>query len=112
VPNPEDKGYVNTILGRRQHVGEDGAWKGLSALIQGGAADLFKNALVDATEAAADLKAYPLLFIHDEIVFEAPIENATMVLQRAGEAMKNSYDLVPALDVEGAIGYRNWGECK
>ena len=26
--------------------------------------------------------------------------------------MKNSYDLVPALDVEGAIGYRNWGECK
>lgn len=108
----EETGAVNTILGRRQWLGKDGAWKGMSALIQGGAADLFKNALLAAVDAVEQYDAYPLLFIHDEIVFEAPTDAAELVLRDARIAMDGSYDLIPALATEGAIGYKNWGECK
>jgi hypothetical protein len=34
------------------------------------------------------------------------------VLGWASTAMREVYNLKPRLEVEGAIGYKNWGECK
>lgn len=105
-------GQVNTILGRNQWVDFDGAHLALSGLIQGGAADVFKEGIVAATESVAPLGAYPLLFIHDEGVFEAPIGTEQEVERRARAAMVEAYPLRPALAVESHIAYHNWGEAK
>jgi DNA polymerase-1 len=112
-PKVQQTGAVDTILGRHQWLGHDGAWKGLSGLVQGGAADIYKKALIEATAAVADLGATPLLFIHDEIVFETPAENAQRTLEVASAAMENAMPgFRPRLAVEGHIAYNNWGEAK
>lgn len=105
-------GYVNTIMGRYQWLGYDKAYKGLSGLIQGGAADIYKLALIEATAAVKPLGAYPLLFIHDEILFETPIGSEAEVLRVGSEAMTNAYPMRPTLEVEGHIAYNNWSETK
>jgi hypothetical protein len=112
-PKVAATGAVDTILGRHQWLGYDGAWKALSALIQGGAADIFKLAMILATLAVEPLGAYPVLFIHDEIVFESPIDVADEVAKRGSEAMSSVLPgFRPRISTEAAIGYHNWGEAK
>lgn len=106
-------GYVDTILGRHQWLGKDGAWKGASAVIQGSAADQFKLAVVEATPAVAYLGAYPVLFIHDEILFEGPIDAAEEIARVGSEAMSGIMpDFRPRLSVEASIGYNSWADAK
>lgn len=105
-------GAVDTILGRHQWLGYDKGYKGLSGLIQGGAADIFKLGLINAVEAVKPLGAYPLLFIHDEVVFEAPLGVEKEVERVASEALTGAYPLRPLLQVESHIAYNNWGEAK
>jgi DNA polymerase I-like protein with 3'-5' exonuclease and polymerase domains len=106
-------GSVSTILGRYQWLGYDGGWKALSALIQGGAADIFKLAVLLATAAVAHLGAYPVLFIHDEILFEAPIDAVEEVARVGGAAMASVLPgFRPEIGVETNIGYKNWAEAK
>lgn len=108
----EEQGAVDTILGRHQWIGYDGGYRGLSGLIQGGAADIFKLGLIDAVEAVKPLGAYPLLFIHDEVVFEAPLGTEFEVQRVASERLEQAYPLRPALSVESHVAYNNWGEAK
>jgi DNA polymerase-1 len=105
-------GAVDTILGRHQWLGYDGGYKGLSGLIQGSAADIFKLGLIDSVEAVKDLGAYPLLFIHDEVVFETPIGTEKEVERLASKALVEAYPLRPHLQVESHIAFNNWGEAK
>jgi DNA polymerase I-like protein with 3'-5' exonuclease and polymerase domains len=112
-PKVARTGAVDTIMGRHQWLGYDGAWKALSGLVQGGAADIFKMAVIAATVAVEPYGAYPVLFIHDEILFESPIENAERVLEVAREAMENVIPgFRPRLATEGHIALNNWGEAK
>lgn len=108
----EATGAVDTIMGRHQWLGYEGAYKGLSGLIQGGAADIFKVGLIDAVEAVKPLGAYPLLFIHDEVLLECPIGTEKEVERVASEALVGAYPLRPHLAVESHIAYNNWGETK
>lgn len=108
----ERTGAVDTILGRHQWLGYDKGFKGLSGLIQGGAADIFKLGLCDAVEAVKSLGAYPLLFIHDEVLFEVPLGAEREVERIASEALVGAYPLRPRLQVESHIAYKNWGETK
>jgi DNA polymerase I-like protein with 3'-5' exonuclease and polymerase domains len=112
-PKVKRYGAVDTIYGYHQWVGYDGAWKALSGLIQGGAAGLFKAAVIAAAAAIEPYGAYPVLFIHDELVMETPIENAERVLEVASEAMTGIRPgFRPRIAVEGHIAYNNWGEAK
>ncbi|HWA88414.1 MAG TPA: DNA polymerase I [Rhizomicrobium sp.] len=79
-----DKGYVETLFGRRVHIREikstipahrGGAERAaINAPIQGTAADIIRRAMirVPGALAAKKLKAKMLLQVHDELVLEAP----------------------------------------
>ncbi len=101
-------GHVNTIMGRRQPVDRDKEYVGLSALIQGSAADIFKQAVINVAEATAHLGALPVMFVHDEIVSECPIEHAAEALRLQDAAMAAAYDLRPRLSVSGTIAMNNY----
>jgi len=79
-----DKGYVETLFGRRVHIREirstNPSFRGgaeraaINAPIQGTAADIIRRAMVrvPGALAAQKLTARMLLQVHDELVFEAP----------------------------------------
>jgi hypothetical protein len=69
----ESTGYVTTIMGRKQPVNRDKSYVGLNALIQGSAADIFKQGHPRRRPAQA-AGFQPVLFVHDELVSEGPTE--------------------------------------
>lgn len=105
-------GFVSTINGRKQIVGKDKAYVGLNALIQGSAADIFKQGIVNVSEAVAHLGAQPVLFVHDEIGTECPIEHAAECQVLQDQAMREAWDLYPTLQVSGTICPNNYSEGK
>jgi len=104
-------GYVKTIGRRTQHVDPDRAYVGLNALIQGTAADVMKQGLINAAEALKQFDAYPLLVIHDEILAECPAEHADEALDVLRAAMASATDLFP-LKVEGKVCVNSFAEGK
>lgn len=99
----ENVGYVNTIMGRKNPVNKDKSYVGLNALIQGSAADIMKQGLINANEAVSHLGGIPLLVVHDEVVIEIPSENADEGLRLTKQALISAYDLDPGLEVEGSV---------
>ncbi len=99
----ESVGYVNTLFGRKNPVNPDKAYVGLNALIQGSAADIMKQGLVNVAAAVEPYGGIPLLVVHDEIVVECPIVDADAVLLLTEEALVAAYDLDPPLSVSGSI---------
>ncbi|MDC1383675.1 DNA polymerase I [Candidatus Puniceispirillum sp.] len=83
-----EDGFVETLFGRRIHISgfSDGnqAMRGfaerqaINAPIQGSAADIIKRAMIRLPTAlkASGFKAEMLLQVHDELIFEAPEEEA------------------------------------
>jgi DNA polymerase-1 len=99
----EQVGYVNTLFGRKQIVNKDKAYVGLNALIQGGAADIMKQGIVNIWNATNHLDAVPVLFVHDEVVVEVPVENAHECAKLMEVAMCSAADIDPPLAVSGSI---------
>lgn len=113
IPNKiRREGFVSTINGRKQIVNKDKEYVGLNALIQGSAADIFKQGIINVAEATAHLGALPVLFVHDEIVSECPVEHAEECLRLQDAAMMAAWDLTPALSVSGCIAVNNYSEGK
>lgn len=111
-PAVKTRGFVNTIMGRRQTVKRDKAYIGLNALIQGSAADIFKQGAINAAKALEKYGAYPVLFVHDELVIECPIDKAERVGEVTSAAMCAAFDLDPPLSVETTICLNNYAEGK
>lgn len=102
----ETVGYVTTIGGRKNAVARDKAYVGMSALIQGSAADCMKLGLVLAASAIEPWGAYPLLVVHDEFVAEVPAdeaEEALAAMQLGMRAAGELYEIDPPLLTSGAI---------
>lgn len=108
----EATGHVTTLMGRRQPVSRDKAYVGLNALIQGSAADIFKQGIVNVTERTAHLGATPILFVHDEVVTECPTEYAQECLELQEAALREAHELSPSLVVSSRICENNYGEAK
>lgn len=102
------QGYVTTLYGRKQMINKDKSYVGLNALIQGTAADVMKQAAVNvqaAFDERPDLEARMILFVHDEIVAEAPEDKAEEVQRLMCEAMEAAGgDIDPPLAASGSIG--------
>ena len=117
------QGYVNTLFGRKRFFPD---MRGLSfnerqALereainmpIQGGNADLIKIAMIRIQHAIEEkhLKTRMILQVHDELVFEVPVEE----LERAKNLVKSLMEGVAKLDVpikvEMKVG-KNWYEAE
>ena len=111
-----EKGYTETIMGRRRYLPdlnsdvrarrEIAERAALNAPIQGSAADIIKVAMLNTQNAMdlAGLKSRILLQVHDELIFEVAkdevAELSKIVIEEMGEACKLS---VP-LDVNIGIG--------
>ena len=120
-----DKGYVETIFGRRAHYPDIRASNpqirafneraAINAPIQGSAADIIRRAMVRMDEALvkAKLSARMLLQVHDELVFEAPEAEAEQAIPVIREVMENAafpaIDLAVPLHVD-ARAAKNWEE--
>jgi DNA polymerase I len=116
-------GFVTTLLGRRRPIPELtgatvqqrqlGERLAVNTVIQGTAADIIKAAMVAAHEAlrAEGLRARLLLQIHDELLLEAPAEEAGRAASLVRQAMVAAYPLDPPLAVDVGTG-ETWLDAK
>jgi DNA polymerase-1 len=123
VMEAQSQGYVETILGRRRPIPEvhspiisirnAGERMAINSVVQGSAADLIKVAMnnIHRKLKQENRPSRMLLQVHDELVFETPIEfaepEAAMIRQEMNSAMK----LTVPLKVEVGWG-KNWQEVK
>jgi len=119
--------YVTTILGRRRPIGGvrssekrgDSRQRNLperiaiNTVIQGSAADLIKQAMIDIHRRMRDEKfqARMLLQIHDELVFEVPPDEFKQLAALVNDRMVHAYELDVPLKVDIKSG-DNWAECE
>jgi DNA polymerase-1 len=114
-------GYVLTPFGRRCWVPRIkdkipslrayAERQAINAPLQGGAADIIKRAMVKLPAAlrANNLSAQLLLQVHDELLFEAPAEEAEATAAVAQAVMQDAVRISVPLIVETGIG-TNWGQ--
>lgn len=122
VAKAQADGYVETVLGRRRPIPQIhsrqpqerlfGERIAINTVVQGSAADLIKVAMVKLHRELP--KRFPrasmLLQIHDELVFEAPVDEIDGVRTMVVDAMEHAMDLNVPLKVETGSG-PNWFEC-
>lgn len=103
----EGQGYVNTWTGRRLPCDEDRVYTLVNYLIQGGAAEVFKSNLVKLDQ--ADLTELLIVPVHDEIVLNAPREDAVEIQRIVRECMttREGWAVPLTADVDGPL--ENWG---
>jgi len=123
VAKAKEDGFVSTLLGRRRYIPELSAKnKNLVAFgervamntpIQGTAADIIKKAMVetDAALKAASMKARLILQIHDELIVEAPVEEAEAAARLLKEKMENTVKLLVPLVADAHVG-DSWFDAK
>ena len=99
-------GYVTLIDGRRLRVPGDRAFAGMNYLIQGSCASVLKRAIVDLD--LGGFGPYMVLPIHDELVFDIPIEMVEDALPVICEIMTRR-DFRAPLIVDSSVVQR-WGE--
>jgi DNA polymerase-1 len=121
VGKARQSGYVETILGRKRRLQDINSnnfvVKGhaernaVNAPIQGSAADIIKIAMVNIDDAIAinHLKTKMLLQVHDELVFESPIEEVETAVKLIKTEMETAVKTKVPLLVEIGIG-NNWLE--
>ena len=83
----------------------------MNAPIQGTAADIIKIAMINVEKALLknNLKARIVLQVHDELLIEAPIDEADMVKEILYSEMSSAVNLKVPLEVEVNIG-KDWFE--
>ncbi len=120
-----DRGFVETLFGRRIHIREirskipglrGGAERAaINAPIQGTAADIIRRAMIRVPAALAkeNLGARMLLQVHDELVFEAPDSEAARTSEAAKRVMERAPLPAISLSVPLVVEARaagNWDE--
>lgn len=122
IEKAREKGYVETIMGRRRHLRDINSSNhtvrgyaernAINAPIQGSAADMIKIAMINIHKDFMDkkLQSKMLLQVHDELVFDVLKEELDVVKAIVSNRMKNA---IPSLHVPMEIGMGtgvNWLE--
>jgi DNA polymerase-1 len=114
-------GYTETVMGRRRYLPdlmhdnrqrrEVAERMALNAPIQGSAADIIKQAMLNVQGAlvAGKFKSRLLLQVHDELILEVVTAEIDEVSQLVRAQMGNAYPLKAPLDVSVGIG-KSWNE--
>lgn len=116
-----EKGYVETLFGRRLHLPEINASNGMrrqaaqrtaiNAPMQGTAADIIKKAMVTVDQwlRDADIDAKMIMQVHDELVFEVAESSIEVLCEKVKQLMGNAASLDVPLIVDVGKG-DNWDE--
>jgi DNA polymerase I len=123
VREARQRGYTTTLFGRRRQLPElssdnfrirqMGERMAQNAPVQGGAADIFKLAMVnlDAELEDRSLGARMVLTVHDEVVLEVPVEEHDEVVALVPAVMESVCQLDVPLRVDVATG-PTWADAK
>ena len=123
VEQAKEKGYAETIFGRRRYLPElSSSNHNLRAFgervarnmpIQGAAADIIKIAMIRVYDRLKQekLKARLILQVHDELIVEAPKEEAKRVALLLTEEMQHAAQLSVTLTADAGIG-ETWYDAK
>ena len=118
-----DRGYAETLMGRRRYlpelkspkapIREFGKRAAMNTPVQGTAADIIKLAMVRVDRALreAGLQSRLILQVHDELLLECPPEEADRAAKLLQEAMEDAIELQVPLVAEVHRG-ANWAEAK
>ena len=100
------RAFVKTPIGRLQVSDDDRDYALVNALIQGMAADVFKEALVRLAE--SPVGDYLLLPVHDEIIADVPAEDVEEMKQIITTTMRDDRWAVPlTVGIDGPLA--SWG---
>ncbi|MDX1454762.1 MAG: DNA polymerase I [Gammaproteobacteria bacterium] len=117
----KDKGYVETLFGRRLYLPDINARNAqvrqyaertaINAPMQGSAADIIKRAMLTVEDwlENADLDARMIMQVHDELVFEVADSDLDALQQGVVERMEAAATLEVPLRVDAGHG-KNWDE--
>ncbi len=116
-----EKGYVETLLGRRRYIPEIrsrnpgvrgfGERLATNSPIQGTAADLIKLAMIRLHARFGDGPNRMLLQVHDELLFEVPEDEVENAIRIVTEEMEGAIELSVPLNVDVGSG-PSWYDCK
>lgn len=123
VSSAKEKGYSETMLGRRRPVPElkssnfmqrsFGERIAMNAPIQGTAADIIKIAMINVSRALKKnhMKSKLILQVHDELLIETHIHEVDAVHEILEKEMQNAISLSVPLEIDIHTG-NNWYEAK
>ncbi len=102
------QGFVHTWTGRRIPCDQGRVYTLVNYLIQGGAAEVFKSNLVKLDQ--ADLTELLIVPVHDEIVLQAPREDAEEIKRIVQQCMttEEGWAVPLTADVDGPL--ETWGD--
>jgi DNA polymerase-1 len=119
--NARQKGYVETLFGRRLYLPQINAKNGLhraaaertaiNAPMQGTAADIIKKAMLNISTwiEQENIPLVMIMQVHDELVFEVPEDQANDLAAKIADKMEQATELNIPLKVDVGIGM-NWDE--
>ena len=118
----EERGYVETIFGRKRYLGaaltssnsnvrDFGKRAAINHPMQGAAADLIKLAMVDLDKKlkSSNLQSKLIMQVHDELVLEALKSEVPLLKEVVTEAMELGQPLAVPLVVDINVG-ATWQE--
>ena len=123
VEEAKDKGYVETLFGRRRYLPEltssnhnlraFGERVARNMPIQGTAADIIKIAMIRVEERLEKekLQSRLILQVHDELIVESPENEAQRAAQILTEEMENAVQLSVPMVAEAQVG-KTWYDAK
>lgn len=121
VRKAREVGYVETLLGRKRHLKDINSnnfvvrghaeRNAVNAPVQGSAADVVKMAMIKIQKELEKekLQTKMLLQVHDELIFEAPIDEVEVAKNIIKMEMENAFETQVPLLVEVGVG-NNWLE--
>ncbi|MBT4077881.1 MAG: hypothetical protein HOM14_17560 [Gammaproteobacteria bacterium] len=116
-----DKGYVETLFGRRLYLSEINSRNGMrrqyaertaiNAPMQGTAADIIKMTMINLHEALlnSEIDARIVMQVHDELVFEVAEKDIESLTDMVRKEMESAAELDVPLLVDIGVG-DNWDE--
>ena len=123
IADATEKGYVETVFGRRRYLPELSASNRITKAfgervarnmpIQGTAADIIKIAMVrvDARLRSEGMRSRLILQVHDELIVEAPLDEAMRAAMVLQEEMENAVKLSVPMVAEASMG-ETWFDAK
>jgi DNA polymerase-1 len=116
------KGYVTTISGRRRRLPDLSSRsselvsraqrQAINAIIQGSAADICKQAMIDVDKAFKDTKTKMLVQVHDELVAITPEDQEEDSINTLITAMGHNRDIMGVTLKVSCHSARSWAEAK